>query len=80
MIFRFFLKELYIIRCTEILENPDFQNIKTDFRENTKFALIDEFQRNQCQNEAYGLYFQEKIQNFKFLNFMIGFHIFENNQ
>ena len=58
--FLIFLKVLYTNRNPEILENPEIQNFRIDFRENTKFALVDEFHRNQCQNEADSLYFQGK--------------------
>ena len=58
----------------------NFKKIKIDIRGNIKFALIDEFHRNQCQNKVYSLYFQEKLWNTNFRNFRMVFHDFEYHQ
>ncbi len=73
----YFIKVFNTNRKSEILENLEFQNFRTDFYENIKIALVDGFHQNRCQNEANSLYFRGKKWNLKFHDFMIVLQEFE---
>ena len=76
----YFIKVFNTNRKSEILENLEFQNFRTDFYENIKIALVDGFHQNRCQNEANSLYFRGKKWNLKFHDFMIVLQEFEIRQ
>ena len=80
LIIWYFIKVFNTNRKSEILENLEFQNFRTDFYENIKLARVNGFHRNRCQNEANSLYFRVKNWNLKIHDYMFILHEFEIRQ
>ena len=84
LIIWYFIKVFNTNRKSEILENLEFQNFRTDFYENIKIALVDGFHQNRCQNEANSLYFRGKNEIWNFMTLWLFYNslkfdkIFEN--